>query len=59
MMVDILELRNDLAEGIRRICREVNYCASAEEEMKENVDGGSSNHARCVSENSELSDDEQ
>lgn len=58
MIIDITELREDLAEGIKRIGREVNCCVSAEEEMKENVNVEDLNHAQRVSEDSELSDEQ-
>ena len=59
MIIDIVELRDDLAEGMKRICREVNCCVSVEEEMKENVNAENTSNAQRVSENSGLSDDEQ
>lgn len=58
MIIDIVELRKDLAEGIKRICREAN-CESIGEGMKENMDGESINRAQPVSVTGELSDEER
>jgi hypothetical protein len=57
MIIDIVELKKDLAESVKRICREVDCVVSVQDEMKENVDVNGNKHAQRVSEGSELSDE--
>ena len=56
MIIEIVESRRDVPEGIKRICKEVNS-APIQEEGKENANVEERmNHAQCISEYSDSSD---